>query len=317
MVVWRTHRARRPSCPVFASASRKVARVHVVSLGSGSSGNALLVRAGRTAVLVDAGFGPRILAGRLRQAGIPPGEITAILITHEHADHACGAVAFASRHRIPLVGDPRTVDAVCRQASGASAVLASGCERHELAVGRATKLGDLEIRSFPTSHDAVAPCGYVLATGAWSVCFATDTGEVGTAMTEAMRDAHLLVIESNHDTDRLVKGPYPWPLKRRILSPTGHLSNQQTARALLDVLDDGPRWVWLAHLSRTNNTPDLARAQIGEQLRQAGLRHVPVHIAPPDVGPVWDSASLLEEPRQAQLFAPVTASVAASVAARR
>jgi phosphoribosyl 1,2-cyclic phosphodiesterase len=289
-----------------------VARVRVVSLGSGSSGNALLVRAGSTTVLVDAGFGPRILASRLRQAGVAASEIGAILITHEHSDHSCGAVAFAARHRIPLVGDPRTLDAVRDQTKGPSAPLASTCERHELPVGRTTKLGDLEIRSFPTSHDAVAPCGYRLATGAWSVCFATDTGEAGVAMIEAMRGAHLLVIESNHDTDRLVKGPYPWPLKRRILSPTGHLSNQQTARALLDVLDDGPRWVRLAHLSRTNNTPDLARVQVGEQLRLAGLRHVPIHVAPPDVGPVWDSASLLEEPRQARLFAPAAASVPAS-----
>ncbi|HLJ81480.1 MAG TPA: hypothetical protein VKT52_08345, partial [Ktedonobacterales bacterium] len=151
---------------------------------------------------------------------------------------------------------------------------------------------DLEVRGFPISHDAVAPCGWVLATGAWRACVVTDTGESRMEMIEAMRGAHLLVVEANHDVERLRLGPYPWSLKRRILSPTGHLSNEQTAQALLSTLDDGPRWVWLAHLSRTNNTPDLARAHVRLSLRQAGLGHVKVDVAPPDVGPVWDSASL-------------------------
>jgi phosphoribosyl 1,2-cyclic phosphodiesterase len=139
----------------------------------------------------------------------------------------------------------------------------------------------------------VAPCGYLLSTGAWSVLFATDTGEATGPMLEAMRLASLLVIESNHDIDRLRLGPYPAHLKRRILSPTGHLSNEQTSQALLTTLDESPRWVWLAHLSRTNNTPDIARAHVRQRLRERGLGHVQVQVNTPGLGPSWDSASLL------------------------
>lgn len=265
--------------------------MRVVSLGSGSSGNAVLVSTGRTAVLVDAGFPVRTLTSRLRQAGVTPGMLSAVLLTHEHADHARGARAFARRHGIPLIADPRTLKVVFEQPQLVDEQ-AGPVERLELPMGRATKLHDLEVRGFPISHDAVAPCGYVLATDAWRVCVVTDTGEARAEMIEAMRGAHLLVIEANHDVERLRTGPYPWPLKRRILSPTGHLSNEQTAQALLSVLDDGPRWVWLAHLSRTNNTPDLARAHVKSSLRQAGLGHVKLDVAPPGVGPVWDSTGL-------------------------
>lgn len=272
--------------------------MRVVSLGSGSSGNAVLVQTGRTAVLVDAGFPARALASRLRQVGVTPNMLHAVLLTHEHSDHACGAAAFARAHSIPLLADPRTLKAVLEHPRTAAEERDRAVERIELPVGRATKLHDLEVRGFPISHDAVAPCGYVLATGAWRVCVVTDTGEARTEMIEAMRGAHLLLVEANHDVERLRTGPYPWPLKRRILGPTGHLSNEQTAQALLSTLDDGPRWVWLAHLSRTNNTPDLARAHVRISLRQAGLGHVKVDVAPPGVGPVWDSAALFGTAQQ-------------------
>ena len=100
------------------------------------------------------------------------------------------------------------------------------------------------------------------------------------------------MIEANHDKARLLAGPYPWYLKQRILGPTGHLSNEQTGEALTQVLDDGPCWLWLAHLSRTNNTPDLARAQVSEMLRSRGLKHIKPAPLPREIGPVWDTASL-------------------------
>lgn len=269
--------------------------MRVVSLGSGSSGNALVAQAGSTAVLLDAGFPVRTLLSRLRQANISPEQISAILLTHEHHDHACGATAFAKRYGVPLISDPRTLDAVLsRPARGQSEpTFAPGSiERVEAHVGRAVTIGSLQVRSFPVSHDAVAPCGYVVSSGAWRLCFITDTGMVNEPILEAMAESSLLVIESNHDKARLLNGPYPWHLKQRILSPTGHLSNDQTSQALLQVLDDAPRWVWLGHLSRTNNTPDLARAHLRECLRQVGLRHIDPQITPPTLGPTWDSATL-------------------------
>jgi phosphoribosyl 1,2-cyclic phosphodiesterase len=266
-------------------------------LGSGSSGNAVVIQTGQTAVLVDAGFGIRALASRLRQVGVAPTSIGAILLTHEHSDHACGARAFARLHGIPLVSDPHTIKAVLAHPElGGAAVSTKPVERVEIAVGTSIHLHDLEVRSFAISHDAVAPCGFRLSTGAWSVVVVTDTGEARAPMIEAMRGANLLVIEANHDKERLLRGPYPYHLKRRILSPTGHLSNEQTSQALASILDDGPRWVWLAHLSRTNNTPDLARTSVREHLVSRGFGHVRLQVAPPGVGPVWDSAALWGSP---------------------
>lgn len=275
--------------------------MRVVSLGSGSSGNALLIQSSRAAVLVDAGFGPRTLASRLRLAGVAPQTLGAILITHEHSDHASGAAAFAARHGIPLISDPRTLAAVLAHPTAQTAGLGH-VERVELPVGRSTRLNDVEVRSFAISHDAVAPCGFVVSTGAWTVCVVTDTGDCTPPIIEAMRGANLIVLEANHDRERLLAGPYPWHLKRRILSDTGHLSNAQSSEALAQALDDGPRWVWLAHLSKTNNTPDLARTHIRRHLGERGLGHVRIEVAPPAMGPTWDSSDLLGGPRQAALF---------------
>ena len=284
--------------------------MRVVSLASGSSGNALLVQAGRTTVLVDAGLGPRVMASRLKEAGVAATAVSAILLTHEHSDHTCGARAFARKHNIPLLSDPRTLDRLFEMPDPGGAV-SSGTtpiERIELSVGRETRHGDLSIRSFAVSHDAVAPCGYLLSTGAWTVLFATDTGEATGPMLEAMRVASLLVIESNHDIDRLRLGPYPAHLKRRILSPTGHLSNEQTSQALSGTLDESPRWVWLAHLSRTNNTPDIARAHVRQHLRSRGLGHVQVQVNTPGLGPMWDTSTLWGgAPAQETLFPALAA----------
>lgn len=285
--------------------------VRVVSLGSGSSGNAILVRQGATTVLVDDGFAPRTLIARLREAGVAPEEISAILLTHEHSDHTSGARAFARRYGIPLIADPRTLNALCAQPDR-NAPGAPPPERVEMPVGHTLTWGALEVTSFPISHDAIAPCGYVLASAAWRVLIATDTGMVTDAMLEAMRGANLLIVEANHDYDRLVSGPYPQYLKSRILSPTGHLSNEQTGRALTSVLDDGPRWLWLAHLSRTNNTPDIARAHIRTMLRQLDLRHIQPQSLPHEYGPAWDSSTLWNTtpataPAPATKAAPVVA----------
>lgn len=251
----------------------------------------MLVQHGAAAVLVDDGFGLRDLKRRLQQARVEPKSISAILLTHEHADHASGARVFARHYGIPLIADPRTLNALCAQPER-SMPEAPPPERVELPVGHNLSWDGLEITSFSISHDAIAPCGYVIASAAWRVCIATDTGTVTAPMLEAMRVAHVLIIEANHDHDRLVNGPYPWHLKQRILGPTGHLSNEQTSQALATVLDDGPRWLWLAHLSRTNNTPDIARAHVRQHLRLLGLRHIQPEALPHGFGPTWDSAAL-------------------------
>ncbi len=165
----------------------------------------------------------------------------------------------------------------------------------DLAVGSRRVIGDIEVASFPVSHDAVAPCGYLVSAGGCRVCVAIDTGEVTSTMLEVMNQADLLILESNHDRERLLRGPYPNSLKQRILSSTGHLSNDQAADAVLRTWrGDAVRWLWLSHLSRTNNTPKLALSSMRNRLQQAKANLAQVHISilSPGMGGVWDSTQL-------------------------
>jgi phosphoribosyl 1,2-cyclic phosphodiesterase len=269
--------------------------MRVVTLASGSSGNATLVEAGTTRVLVDAGLSAKIMAARLRQAGCQPGDLAGIVLTHEHGDHTTGAVALARQFGIPLLGDARTLAAVL-SAPGAAleAAVADRPVATEMhAVGSQWRLGALQVTSFAISHDAVAPCGYLIGTAAWRACIVTDCGELDDRILGHLRQANLIIIEANHDRARLLRGPYTPSLKKRILSPTGHLSNDQAAEALWNVVDDTPRWIWLAHLSRTNNTPDLAHTTVTGRLGARRLRVARVAVLPHAFGLAWDSARLL------------------------
>jgi phosphoribosyl 1,2-cyclic phosphodiesterase len=167
--------------------------------------------------------------------------------------------------------------------------------KRPLPVGASCVIGDIEVTSFPIPHDAVAPCGYLLEAGGCRVCVVTDSGEVTTTMLEMMQQADLLVLEANHDRERLLRGPYPQNLKRRILSATGHLSNDQAADAVLRIWrSDGVRWLWLSHLSRTNNTPSLALNSVRARFQAAGANLAQLHISvsPPGMGGLWDSTQL-------------------------
>src|SRR6266516_4740363 len=167
------------------------------------------------------------------------------------------------------------------------------------AAGSSLVISDIEVQSFPVSHDAVAPCGYLLSAGGCRVCIAIDSGEVTPIMLEAMYHADLLVLVSNHDRERLLRGPYPYHLKMRILGPTGHLSNDQATDAVLHTWrTDSVRWLWLSHLSRTNNTPKLAlKSMLGRlEAARANLDQVHISVLPPGMGSVWDSTQLWESP---------------------
>jgi phosphoribosyl 1,2-cyclic phosphodiesterase len=321
--------------------------MRVVSLGSGSSGNALLVEAGpqgRTKLLVDAGLSIRVLSARLQSVGVVPAQLRGILITHEHSDHVQAVPTLSRRYHIPIIADPRTLavlennivtgawstdsgrpapiqaetvlpdtlsshsfdsraDDIAGLAStedslfiSTSAVTApSVLNTYPFPIGSTHAFGDIEVTSFPISHDAIAPCGYLLTGGGFRVCIVTDSGEITPVMFEKMQSADLLIVESNHDRDMLIRGPYPWSLKKRILSSTGHLANDQTADAVLRLLmNGGPRWLWLAHLSRTNNTPELALANMQASLRAARINPTSIHLSalPHTIGTVWDSTLL-------------------------
>lgn len=310
--------------------------MRVISLGSGSSGNALLVEAGpqgRTRILVDVGFSAREITARLSKAGVDVADLQSMLVTHEHSDHVLGLPMLMKRYKMPVIIDPRTYAAIeeglnggflrtdsgklifTRQEASAVPMREDGAEqmreggeilreeRSELVrfldVGESCEVGDIAVTSFPISHDAVAPCGYLLSAGGCRVCIITDSGEVTPAMLTMMGQADLLVLEANHDRERLLRGPYPYALKRRILSSTGHLSNDQAAEAVLRTWrGDGLRWLWLSHLSRTNNTPALALKTLRTRLKAANANLTQIHISvsPPTLGNVWDSTQLWHTP---------------------
>ncbi len=291
--------------------------MRVVSLGSGSSGNALLVEAGpqgRTKILVDAGLTGRVLTERLSKVHVSPAQLQGVLLTHEHSDHVIGLSTLTKRYNIPIIADTQTYNAVKESLlsglwrtdsgnltmstfSNESETLPTpnAIDTHALPIGSHRSVGDIEITSFPISHDAVAPCGYLLKAGGCRVCLVTDSGEVTPTMLDAMQHADLLILESNHDRDRLIRGPYPQHLKKRILSPTGHLSNDQAADAVLRTWrPDGVRWLWLAHISKTNNTPSLALNSMRTRLQaaNANLSQIHISVSPPHMGYVWDSTQL-------------------------
>ncbi len=296
--------------------------MRVVSLGSGSSGNSLFVEAGpqgRTKLLVDAGLTGRVLIDRLRKLDVTPAELQGVLLTHEHSDHTIGVATLMKRYTVPVIADPKTYNAVqessrsgmWRTDSGNLTLNASSVIEPEsltlsnenavlaLPVGSQRTVGDIEITSFPISHDAIAPCGYLLKAGGCRICIVTDSGEVTPAMLDVMQHADLLILESNHDRDRLIRGPYPQHLKKRILSPTGHLSNEQAADAVIRTWrPDGVRWLWLAHISKTNNTPSLALNSMRNYLQaaNANLSQIHISVSPPDMGHVWDSTQLWHAP---------------------
>lgn len=222
--------------------------LRIRSLASGSSGNAFLVRTTRSTVLVDAGLSARALERVLRSHDVEPGQLSAIVVSHEHTDHAQGAGTLARRWHAPVVCTAGTARAM---AAGLQGVDVRTLHENGISVG------DVELWSFPLPHDAAEPVGVLLRHDQWTLGLALDCGHVQPAMIEALREAQLVVVEANHDRERLLTSPYPWGIKHRILSDHGHLSNLQAAQLLHEICSDGqPRDVWLAHLSeRANDHP--------------------------------------------------------------
>lgn len=228
------------------------------SLGSGSRGNALLVEAGNTRLLVDAGFGPREMSRRLERLGLKAEAVDAVLVTHEHSDHIGGVFACARRFDWAVLLTHGTL-AACADAGADTRVTI--IDSHE-----SLSVGDICVHPFPVPHDAREPVQFVLADGARRLGVLTDAGHVTPHMVAMLEACDALVLECNHDAGMLEQGSYPRALKRRVGGPWGHLDNVAAASLLSRIGHSRLRHVVAAHLSAENNRPALARAALSAVL---------------------------------------------------
>lgn len=224
--------------------------MRVCLLASGSKGNALYIETGDTRLLVDAGLSAREMQARLAAIDVDHLSLHAILISHEHNDHIRGAGTLARRCKIPLL--------TSNQVAKPLRALVGKTEQVAFAAGNAFCFRDLEIEPFSITHDAVDPVGFVIASREGRIGFATDLGIATRLVQDRLANCRALVVESNHDEQMLLDGPYPWHLKQRIKSRHGHLSNNDSAQLLAELLHDHLEGIFLAHLSETNNDPALA-----------------------------------------------------------
>ena len=237
-----------------------------LSLFSGSSGNSTYIGDGSGGILIDAGRTAKQLAEALQGREIDPAGIRALFITHEHVDHGQGIRVFASKYNVPVYATEGTIKGL-RQKGYVN-------EKTELHVmEQEVQIGSLTVSSFVTSHDTYEPCGYTVTTGdERKVTVCTDTGVLTDESKTALIGSDLVLLESNHELNMLLNGPYPYPLKMRVSGAKGHLSNDDCARELVKLVESGTTRLFLGHLSRENNTPELAEQTALSAMQIAGMR---------------------------------------------
>lgn len=261
-------------------------------LASGSAGNATVVEAAGVRVLVDCGISLRQLGLRLAAVGLGVADLQAVLVTHEHSDHVAGLATLLRRHPLPVLATRGTLAALDLPDNSEVTVLRSGMP---------IILGSLELLPVATSHDAGEPVAVVAANGSCRAGLVTDTGVVTGLLLERLVGCRALLLETNHDQDMLRGGPYPWPLKQRIASRSGHLSNQQAQSAIERLAHGGLDVVVGMHLSLENNRPELAARELALPLRGAATR---VLTASQDRPLVVDLGRRQPPPGQLRLFEP-------------
>lgn len=238
-------------------------KMRMVVLGSGSGGNALVLESGGHKLMIDAGFSCREIEKRLAMVDIDGEGFDGLVLTHEHSDHTKGVKRFARRHNVPVYATAGTLEGL--NLSG------NGIEIRLLASGRPAEIGSFALEPFAIPHDAREPIGVVVQdSGGRRVGLVADLGARSQLAWGRLTDLDALILESNHDLDMLRSGPYPWPLKQRVASRHGHLSNREAAEGIPELDSSRLQWVVLYHLSRTNNLPALAEESVGEALSREG-----------------------------------------------
>lgn len=235
------------------------------TLISGSSGNATFISDGKSHILTDCGMSGARLKDSLLKFNITPDSLSAILITHEHIDHTKGVGVIARRHKIPVYVTAKTLLSLNCGDIDDSLI-------HIIKADTEFEIGNIAIRPFSIPHDAVEPVGYNYFFKNEKYSLATDIGHINEYLFERMKGSKKVVLESNHDVEMLQFGPYPFPLKQRILSDIGHLSNKNAAKTALELVKTGTESILLAHLSNENNTPEIARLETYNYLTDNGVK---------------------------------------------
>lgn len=235
-------------------------------LYSGSSGNSTFLASENTKILVDAGLSGKSIETALLKIGFKPNEIDAILVTHEHTDHIKGVGILSRKYNIPIYANTLTWKHMLKYIGK--------IKEHNIKVisNNHMIIKDMEITSFSTSHDAVDPYGYAIDCKDKRACIATDLGFISDEIKYILRDSDVILLESNHDVEMLKFGPYPYDLKRRILSKIGHLSNDDCGKAILNIINNKFKKIILGHLSKINNYPELAYKTVVTTLVEAGIK---------------------------------------------
>lgn len=264
--------------------------MQVISLASGSSGNATLIQTTQGGWLVDAGIGLKQLTQRITQLGTPPSQLQGIVITHEHGDHISSAIALAKRYSLPILASAGTLQALAVPAS----IVTVPLEPHHL-----YPIADICLVAVPVSHDAAEPIAVKINHGSHTAVIATDLGRWDDTLVDACTDADLVVIEANHERERLHMSSYAPHLKVRIASPRGHLDNVQAGLFLARIAQNRRiRSAWLAHLSHEANTSDLALRSVKSVLRmhQSEQYYLAITPLPRNQHVVWGPAHRSNQP---------------------
>jgi phosphoribosyl 1,2-cyclic phosphodiesterase len=244
--------------------------VQFTILGSGSSGNCAYLETDETRLLIDAGLSGRQIRQRLATLSRVPENLQGILITHEHSDHIQGLTGLAAKLRIPIFCNRLTKEAI-------ESVVESPLEFRLFQTGSSFEIGDVAIDTFSIPHDAYDPVGFLLRTPSGNIGFLTDLGHATKLVIQRVRPSNILVLETNHDLKLLQEDTKrPWSVKQRILSRHGHLSNAAAADVLEEIISPDLRQVFLGHLSRDCNRPELAFETVSMRLSKIGAGTVTV-----------------------------------------
>jgi phosphoribosyl 1,2-cyclic phosphodiesterase len=235
-------------------------------LASGSTGNALYVESDEHSFLVDAGFSGKQMEALFGQIDRDISKLTGIFVTHEHSDHIKGIGVLARKYKLPVYANENTWRAMDRLVGEIPTE-----QKFTFSTGTVQSFGATDIESFGVSHDAAEPMFYVFHQAGKKLVLITDTGYVSDRMKGTIANADAYIFESNHDVQMLRMGRYPWSIKRRILSDLGHVSNEDAAHAMSEVIGDRTKKIYLAHLSLDNNMKDLARMSVTQTLQSRGL----------------------------------------------